>query len=208
MSPLARAQAFPEDGIGRLDRDPPRGPSADWRVLTTADAAGPNGLTCLPKHGATRDRFSVTHPMTDHCESCLTSFMYMYIQRSSMAQVVTAFGCNLEVKQLSPWSVVGWVTEALLSLPPLCFGRHVEPLAPAVVGLTGKRSAVCLEHALRLLSTGHSAADGTLVSHVSLHELQDALTAAESMQITLNAGGSKAPRRTTPNTAASKNKSD
>ncbi|RVE46045.1 hypothetical protein evm_009325 [Chilo suppressalis] len=72
--PTAGAQAFPMDGIGRLGHDPPRGPSADWRVLTTADAAGTNGLTCLPKHGGVRDsEFSVTHPMTDHCESCLTS---------------------------------------------------------------------------------------------------------------------------------------
>ncbi|RVE46054.1 hypothetical protein evm_009278 [Chilo suppressalis] len=52
--PTAGAQAFPMDGIGRLGHDPPRGPSADWRVLTTADAAGTNGLTCLPKHGGTR----------------------------------------------------------------------------------------------------------------------------------------------------------
>ncbi|RVE46097.1 hypothetical protein evm_009261 [Chilo suppressalis] len=43
------------DGIGRLGHDPPRGPSADWWVLTTADAAGTNGLTCLPKHGGARD---------------------------------------------------------------------------------------------------------------------------------------------------------
>ncbi|RVE41848.1 hypothetical protein evm_013492 [Chilo suppressalis] len=42
------AKAFPMDGIGRLGRDPPRVPSADWWVLTTADAAGTNGLTCLP----------------------------------------------------------------------------------------------------------------------------------------------------------------
>ncbi|RVE40888.1 hypothetical protein evm_014462 [Chilo suppressalis] len=57
------------DGIGRLGHDPPCGPSADWRVLTTADAAGTNGLTCLPKHEGTQDRkFLVTHPMTDHCE--------------------------------------------------------------------------------------------------------------------------------------------
>ncbi|RVE40530.1 hypothetical protein evm_014820 [Chilo suppressalis] len=54
--PTAGAQAFPMDGIGRLGHDPPRGPSADWRVLTTADATGTNGLTCLPKHGGTRDR--------------------------------------------------------------------------------------------------------------------------------------------------------
>ncbi|RVE43546.1 hypothetical protein evm_011804 [Chilo suppressalis] len=53
--PTAAAQAFPMDGIGRLGLDPPRGPSADWWVLTTADAAG-LGLTCLPKQGGTRDR--------------------------------------------------------------------------------------------------------------------------------------------------------
>ncbi|RVE54698.1 hypothetical protein evm_000819 [Chilo suppressalis] len=54
--PTAGAQAFPMAGIGRLGHNPPRGPSADWRVLTTADATGTNGLTCLPKHGGTRDR--------------------------------------------------------------------------------------------------------------------------------------------------------
>ncbi|RVE46402.1 hypothetical protein evm_008936 [Chilo suppressalis] len=41
--PTAGAQAFSRDGIGRLGHDPPRGHSADWRVLTTADAAGTNG---------------------------------------------------------------------------------------------------------------------------------------------------------------------
>ncbi|RVE44488.1 hypothetical protein evm_010892 [Chilo suppressalis] len=72
--PTAGAQAFPMDGIGSLGHDPPRGPSADWWMLTTADAAGTNGLTFLPKHGGIRDsKFLVTHPMTDHCESCLTS---------------------------------------------------------------------------------------------------------------------------------------
>ncbi|RVE51482.1 hypothetical protein evm_003883 [Chilo suppressalis] len=67
--PTAGAQAFPMDGIGRLGHDPPRGPGADWWVLTTANAAGTNGLTYLPKHGGARDsKFLVTHPMTDHCE--------------------------------------------------------------------------------------------------------------------------------------------
>jgi hypothetical protein len=43
-------------------------------VLTTANAAGPNGLTCLPKHGGARDdKVLVTHPMTDHGERCLDS---------------------------------------------------------------------------------------------------------------------------------------
>ncbi|RVE40371.1 hypothetical protein evm_014979 [Chilo suppressalis] len=41
--PTAGAQAFPMDGIGRLIHDPSRGPSADCRVLMTADAAGTNG---------------------------------------------------------------------------------------------------------------------------------------------------------------------
>ncbi|RVE43278.1 hypothetical protein evm_012069 [Chilo suppressalis] len=72
--PTVEAQAFPMNGIGRLGHDPPRGPSADWWVFTTANAAGTKGLTCLPKHGRARDsKFLVTHPMTDHCESCLTA---------------------------------------------------------------------------------------------------------------------------------------
>ncbi|RVE46276.1 hypothetical protein evm_009100 [Chilo suppressalis] len=53
--PTAGAQAFPVDGIGRLGHDPPRGASSDLWVLTTADAAGTNGLTCLPTHGGARD---------------------------------------------------------------------------------------------------------------------------------------------------------
>ncbi|RVE40206.1 hypothetical protein evm_015144 [Chilo suppressalis] len=53
----AGALAFPMDEIGRLGHDPPRGLSAGWRVLTTTDAAGTNGLTCLPKHGIRDRRF-------------------------------------------------------------------------------------------------------------------------------------------------------
>jgi hypothetical protein len=34
-----------------------------------------------------------------------------------------------EVKQR--WSVIGWVTENLLSPAPPCFERHVKPLVPA-----------------------------------------------------------------------------
>jgi hypothetical protein len=54
----------------RTGYNPPHGPSADW-VLTTANAAGPNGLTCLPKHGGARNKFLVSHLMTD--QRCLTS---------------------------------------------------------------------------------------------------------------------------------------
>jgi hypothetical protein len=39
----------------------------EW-VLTTANAAGTNGLPCLPTYGGARDnKFLVTHPMTDQC---------------------------------------------------------------------------------------------------------------------------------------------
>jgi hypothetical protein len=54
-----------------MGHNPPRGPSAGWWVLTTANVAGTDGLTCLPKHGGARDNgFLVTHPMTD--QRCLT----------------------------------------------------------------------------------------------------------------------------------------
>jgi hypothetical protein len=36
--------------IMRTSHNPPRGPTADWRLLTTAYSAGINGLTYLPKH--------------------------------------------------------------------------------------------------------------------------------------------------------------
>jgi hypothetical protein len=49
--PTAGAQAFLMDyPTRRKGHNPPRGPNADWWVLTTAIAAGTNGLTWLPKH--------------------------------------------------------------------------------------------------------------------------------------------------------------
>jgi hypothetical protein len=46
--------------------------SADWWVVTTANAAGTKGLTCLPKHGEARDdQFLVTHPSIG--QRCLAS---------------------------------------------------------------------------------------------------------------------------------------
>jgi hypothetical protein len=54
--------------IRRTGHNPRRVPSADWWVLTTANTAGTNGLTCLPKHrGAGDNKFLVTHPMTNQC---------------------------------------------------------------------------------------------------------------------------------------------
>ncbi|RVE40654.1 hypothetical protein evm_014696 [Chilo suppressalis] len=83
--PIAGAQAFPMDGIGRLGYDPPRGPSADWQVLKTADAAGNNGLTCLLKHGGAPDNMDlVTHPMNDHCKSRLTSMIVLFTCASEL----------------------------------------------------------------------------------------------------------------------------
>jgi hypothetical protein len=56
----------------KKNHNPPRGPSAGWWVLTTANAAGTTGLTCLPKHGGAREnKFLVTHTMTE--QRCLTS---------------------------------------------------------------------------------------------------------------------------------------
>jgi hypothetical protein len=50
--------------VKRTGLNPPRGAIADWWVLTTANAAGTNGLTWLPKHGGAPDnKFLVTHPM-------------------------------------------------------------------------------------------------------------------------------------------------
>ncbi|RVE42536.1 hypothetical protein evm_012816 [Chilo suppressalis] len=109
--PTAGAQAFPMDGIGRLGHDPPRGPSADWRVLTIADTAGTNGLTCLPKHGGARDRrFLVTHPMTDHCENCLNSTIAAeranHLRHRApqivIKSLVTIFNLNAIVRQMTP----------------------------------------------------------------------------------------------------------
>jgi hypothetical protein len=72
--PTAGAQASHMDytqgerAITRADRRA----SAEWWVLTTANAAGTNGLTGLPKHVEAPDnKFLVTHTMTD--QRCLTS---------------------------------------------------------------------------------------------------------------------------------------
>jgi hypothetical protein len=56
----------------RTGHNPPRELSAGWWVLSTANAAGTNSLTCLQKHGGAREnKFLVTHPMTD--QRCLAS---------------------------------------------------------------------------------------------------------------------------------------
>jgi hypothetical protein len=74
MSPLLGHRLSYGLPTRRTGHNPPRGPSADCWLLTTANAAGTNGLTCLPKHGAARDnKFLVTHPKTGHWDRCLAS---------------------------------------------------------------------------------------------------------------------------------------
>jgi hypothetical protein len=62
----------------RTGHNPPRGPSSDWWVLTTANAAGTNGLrtnvrfeAAFEEAGARDNKFLVTHLTTD--QRCLTS---------------------------------------------------------------------------------------------------------------------------------------
>jgi hypothetical protein len=47
-------------------------------MLTTANAAETNSLTCLTKHGGAKDKkFLVAHPMTD--QRCLTSVLLLNV---------------------------------------------------------------------------------------------------------------------------------
>jgi hypothetical protein len=67
-----------KDGYGHKEN----GPCAGWLVLTTANTAGTNDLTFLPKHGRARDKFLVIHPMND--QRCLTSAI---ARRSAMTDL-------------------------------------------------------------------------------------------------------------------------
>ncbi|RVE42535.1 hypothetical protein evm_012815 [Chilo suppressalis] len=142
--PTAGAQAFPMDGIGRLGHDPPRGPSADWRVLTTADAAGTNGLTCLPKHGEARDsKFLFTHPMIDHCESCLISTTAA--ERKPLLAILTKRKLNtkkLNLKNEKESVLSGGVHVVRIDAqPPLAFAGN-DPELPRAAALRYLRRAL------------------------------------------------------------------
>jgi hypothetical protein len=71
--PTTGAQALLMDPTKRTGHSPPHGLSADSWVLTTANAAGTNGLMCLPKQRARDDTFFITQPTSTLCERCLTS---------------------------------------------------------------------------------------------------------------------------------------
>jgi hypothetical protein len=64
--------------IRRTLHKPPRRPSADWWVPTTANATKNNSLMCFPKHGVAQDnKFLVTHWMTDLSIDCSPSALTM-----------------------------------------------------------------------------------------------------------------------------------
>jgi hypothetical protein len=50
MSPLLGFRPSLWITLKENGHNPPRGPSADWRLVTTANAVGTNSLTCVPKH--------------------------------------------------------------------------------------------------------------------------------------------------------------
>jgi hypothetical protein len=66
--PTARSQAVLTrwNTLRRTDYNPPRGPSG------VTNAAGTNGLSCLPMHRGARDnKFLVTHPIAgQRCITC------------------------------------------------------------------------------------------------------------------------------------------
>ncbi|RVE45141.1 hypothetical protein evm_010250 [Chilo suppressalis] len=76
----------------------------------------------------------------------------------------------VEVKQLSQWSVIGWVTKNLLSRAPPCFGRHVKPLVPAASAVVnthqsalGPRGGSWPNLPIPFIGTACASAVGTLI---------------------------------------------
>jgi hypothetical protein len=80
---------------------PPRGQVRVGGVLTTANSAGTNGLTCFPKHGRARgNQFLVTHPMTD--QYCLT---YAIARRSALTAGPSSSSPKLAIRILKTLQV-------------------------------------------------------------------------------------------------------
>jgi hypothetical protein len=101
MSPLmslllGHKEALPyELHIKRTGHNLPRGLSACWWMLTATNAAGNNGLTCLPKHGGARDiKFLITHPMTD--QRCTIA------SRSALTAGPSSSSCVIISQSMSP----------------------------------------------------------------------------------------------------------
>ncbi|RVE41034.1 hypothetical protein evm_014315 [Chilo suppressalis] len=58
-------------------------------------------------------------------------YVFFWIRGARWRKWLARSAAIVEVKQLSQWSVIRWVTKNLLSRAPPCFGRHVKPLVPA-----------------------------------------------------------------------------
>jgi hypothetical protein len=70
----------------------PSGPTADWWVITTAHAAGTNGLTCLSKQGVARDN-NFGHPSNDR--QTLLNFRDRTPKRSDRRAIELQLICNI-----------------------------------------------------------------------------------------------------------------
>jgi hypothetical protein len=102
-----------------LRHGPSSEPRAGWWVLTTAKAAGTNGLTCLPKHEEARDNnFLVTPPMTD--QRCLTSAIARRSTLTAGPKGLTAFipeiDCNQTVIGIPPVTAAVFLITKSLTL--------------------------------------------------------------------------------------------
>jgi hypothetical protein len=77
-------------------------------MLTTANAAGTNGLTCLPKQGGVRDdKVLVTHPITDLCERCSASTIARWGHRGPPVNMF-----KLKLLCFRMWIKVFWSLQA------------------------------------------------------------------------------------------------
>jgi hypothetical protein len=91
--------------IRRTGHNPPRGPIAGCWVLTTANASGTNGLTCVPKHGGSRDNtFFVTH---------------------YKSAISTLEKCQKRVRATGVWKPSHFITRSLIRyLTRNCYGTY------------------------------------------------------------------------------------
>ena len=87
------------------------------------------GLPDISTHMAgSGTRASVTHPSTNQAQVCLTITYFIMVAHG---HVVTNSRQITEVKQRRPQLVLGWVTDAGVTLPAMCRGVgqafHIMP---------------------------------------------------------------------------------
>jgi hypothetical protein len=110
--PTAGAQAFLMNyglHIRRTGHNPPRVPSAGLWVLSIANAAGTNGLTCRPKHRGSRDyKFLVTHPMTDQRCICISLHVHKFHVIVGVVVIFLSWWIVL-VNRCLNWFLIFWI---------------------------------------------------------------------------------------------------